>query len=191
MQLTRPLLLTTLAAAAQAAEHTANVYIFSQTSRPAEQVPSLSREQAGLVLAGRLGISQYHSLRHAPAETISYINTYGNLAGLYDANGAASAPGQLLIIAEGWTSSIEKEFETALGQTSKPAFGISQPASAASNKQFVNDLNKQLSASLEPETCGMEDLLVSDSSCSNIYPSRVVHIDTSKVRSIFEQSLSC
>jgi hypothetical protein len=39
--------------------------------------PSVSPETARLIIAQRLGLSRFHSVEHADAETLRHINTYG------------------------------------------------------------------------------------------------------------------
>ena len=39
--------------------------------------PSVSPETARLIIAQRLGLSRFHSVEHADAETIRHINAYG------------------------------------------------------------------------------------------------------------------
>ena len=56
------------------------VYTFDPTplsSQASLELPSLNPENTRLLLAHRLGLSQYHSLKDADERTISLINNFG------------------------------------------------------------------------------------------------------------------
>lgn len=54
------------------------VYTSESGSRPAHaEPPSISPHTARLLLAQRLGLSQYHSLQDADESTLDILNTYG------------------------------------------------------------------------------------------------------------------
>ena len=54
------------------------VYTSESWSRPAQaEPPSISPNTARLLLAQRLGLSQYHSLQDADESTLDILNTHG------------------------------------------------------------------------------------------------------------------
>lgn len=63
-------------AAASSAGH---VFIYDPLAQQPEhrEAQSVSPEAARLILAQRLGVSRYHSIKHANSELINQINTYG------------------------------------------------------------------------------------------------------------------
>lgn len=90
----------------QAAVLEAPVYIFNDksTASASQDLPSLSPETARLVLADRLGLSQYHSLLGANELTIKYLNQLGALRSqhlLNDEPERSRRSGRLLLVIEG------------------------------------------------------------------------------------------
>ena len=92
--------------AVQAAIFEAPVYIFNDksTASASHDLPSLSPETARLVLADRLGLSQYHSLLGANEFTIQHLNQLGALRSqhlLNDEPEQGRRSGRLLLVIEG------------------------------------------------------------------------------------------
>ena len=82
----------------------AHVYDLHGTSqhRPAASSPDLvSPETARLILAQRLGLSQYHSLKGVDEQTIRQLNDFGGSPRrLLSSSYGNSSPGKLLVIVE-------------------------------------------------------------------------------------------
>ena len=92
--------------AVQAAVLEAPVYIFNGKSiaSASHDLPSLSPETARLVLADRLGLSQYHSILGADELTIHYVNQFGGSRSQQfpnDAPESAHSSNRLLLVIEG------------------------------------------------------------------------------------------
>ena len=88
-----------------AATSEASVYTFDAGPQPAGAgltSPSITPETARLVLARRLGLSQYHSLYAADDTTIQYLNRFGGRQKrLLPSYEDEVSLGKLLIIVEG------------------------------------------------------------------------------------------
>lgn len=77
MKLSWGLTLTSLCSAASA-ERDAHVYMYDAKAGSAEQTPSsVTPETARLILARRLGLSDFHTLDNPSTETIRNLNVYG------------------------------------------------------------------------------------------------------------------
>lgn len=90
---------------AQAAISQACVYTFDAEPQPAIaglSLPSIAPETARLVLARRLGLSEYHNLHTADDTTIEQLNRFGGTQKrLLPSYEDEVPPGKLLIIVEG------------------------------------------------------------------------------------------
>lgn len=95
---------------ASAALHTyatspeAFVYFFDKNTEPSDaQPPSVPPSTARLLLAQRLELSQYHSLKDADGSTIRQLNALGGTQKQIFLNGEQDETlMKLLIIVEGW-----------------------------------------------------------------------------------------
>lgn len=87
-----------------AASPEASVYFFDKNTEPSEaQPPSLSPSTARLLLAQRLELSQYHSLKDADSSTIRQLNALGGTPKqIFPNEEQGETPMKLLIIVEGW-----------------------------------------------------------------------------------------
>ena len=105
MKLLAALTGASLISLAQAAISQASVYTFDADPQPAIAgltSPSITPETARLVLARRLGLSQYHSLHTADDTTIQYLNRFGGRQKRLLPSYEDEVPlGKLLIIVEG------------------------------------------------------------------------------------------
>lgn len=188
MKLSTSLLLPALVGAASAVTDHASVYIFQgekwpKTSTPAPEI--LSPEQARLVIAQRLGVSQYHSLKDASRETLKYINSFGrNQDSLFSDELVREKPAELVIVVEG-VSSETAEPLLSRWESIMPAFLISNPPSSGANKKLVRDLHLQQFRKLGSggPVCSFEDHINPlDERCWND-KAKLIHIDLStKVR---------
>jgi hypothetical protein len=88
MKLSGGVLLTSIAShAAVAAASNGHVFIYDPVRNAAapDQAPSLSPDTARLILAQRLGVSQYHSIGDTAGddEIIPHLNAYGGIQELF------------------------------------------------------------------------------------------------------------
>ncbi|KAF2151269.1 hypothetical protein K461DRAFT_295339 [Myriangium duriaei CBS 260.36] len=89
--------LPALVAVAQAASSTGQIYFYEQHSRTSSQQQStVEPKTAGLILASRLGVAQFHDLGVCSDDTLSAINAFGNQKKLFDSS-ASQAPVALLL----------------------------------------------------------------------------------------------
>ncbi|RDL42434.1 uncharacterized protein BP5553_02413 [Venustampulla echinocandica] len=173
MRLSTSLLVPALISAASAASD-ASVYIFQGDESPnASNRPALSPEQARLVFAQRLGTSQYHGLKGASEDTLSYINKFGGRHSSLFQDLEQSQAAELVLIVEGVCSEATKLLLNTWAPL-EPAFTISEPPSLKSNKKFIADLNQQSGQSRD---CLLEDAINPyQEACWN-GKSKVIHFD--------------
>ncbi|KAF1941611.1 hypothetical protein EJ02DRAFT_377347 [Clathrospora elynae] len=102
--------------------------------------PVVSPETARLILAQRLGVSRFHSLEHADAETIRHINAYGGRQQkLFGADDAESSKAHLLV----WVEDAEGDEATVIindASHETKQFAISSAPSASDNDRLMQDL---------------------------------------------------
>lgn len=168
MKLLTSLLLPVFIGAASAVSD-ATVYLFQGKEWPnSSNPPSLSPEQARLVVAQRLGTSQYHGLGDASEATISYINKFGGSRGSLFQDAAGDKAAELVMIVEGASSKAAGPLLNAWSSF-KPAFTITEAPSMTATKRLVSDLRQQLG--LDEQKCNVEDLESAinplDSTCWN------------------------
>jgi hypothetical protein len=176
MKLSASLLLPALLGAVSAASD-ATVYLFQgdewpNTSKP----PTLLPEQARLVFAQRLSISQYHGLGDASETTLSYINQFGGRRDSLFEDSTKDKAAELMIIVEGVSS---KTAEPLLNEWSSinPAFTIANPPSLKANKKLFLDLHQQ--SGQKAHNCPLEDAINPfNEACWN-GKSKVMHVDLS------------
>ncbi|TVY32913.1 putative endoplasmic reticulum membrane protein [Lachnellula subtilissima] len=163
--------LPALLGAASAASEPASVYILQGSESPSSNPPTLTPEQARLVLAQRLSISQYHGLGDVSDSTLSYINRFSGqqIESLFGAVPPQELAAELVLVVEGVSKTHLKTWESL-----KPAFTISDPPSPPANKKLVSDLNTQAG---EKENCALEDAINPyEIKCWN-GKSKVIHFD--------------
>ena len=82
----------------------ASVFFFDKKSEPSKaQPPSVSPSTARLLLAQRLRLSQYHSLKDADDSTVRHLNTLARIQKpIFQDEEQDETPAKLLIIVEGW-----------------------------------------------------------------------------------------
>lgn len=153
MKLLASLLLPVLVGTASAASE-ATVYMFpSRESTNNPMPPTLSPEEARLVFAQQMGVSEYHSIGSASDNAISYINKFGKsqdplFTDLVDRKRT------LVVIVDGVSSETAEPLLKVL--PSVPAFTISNPPSFAANQKLVEDLNLQAGAN---RNCPIQDAI--------------------------------
>ncbi|KAA6416388.1 MAG: hypothetical protein FRX48_01108 [Lasallia pustulata] len=128
---------------AQAAIAQGSVYTFDADPQPAIAgltSPSITPETARLVLACRLGLSQYHSLHNADETTIEYLNRFGGRQKRLLPSYQDELPlGKLLVMVEG-VGDPTAVFDSNIAT---PAFTISRPPSPQDNLQLSSDFLSQ------------------------------------------------
>jgi hypothetical protein len=150
-------LLPALLGAASAASEQASVYIFQgSSSSPSSNPPTLTPEQARLVFAQRLGISQFHGLGDAKESTLSYINKFGGRReeSLFEDEAQQDQAAELVLVVED-VEAVSKPLLSAW-ESIKPAFTISNPPSMLANRRLMVDLNNQAG---ERKNCALEDAI--------------------------------
>ncbi|KAL3425362.1 arsenate reductase [Phlyctema vagabunda] len=163
MRVSPSLLLPALIGAASAASEAASVYIFEAGKWPAASKPAtLTPEEARLVLAHRLDVSQYHDLKDANRDTLSYINRFG---GKQDALFEDGAQGQsfeltdeVVFVVEGVSSETAAPLLSAW-ESINPAFLMSNPPLPKANTKLVGDLGRQQGNRGSSGDCGFEQFV--------------------------------
>ncbi|KAL9098617.1 MAG: hypothetical protein Q9187_009627 [Circinaria calcarea] len=158
------LLLASAAASLSSATPAAPVYIFDRSSRSSgSETPSTDPETARLLLAYRLGLSQYHSLKEAGGNTLQFLNEFGGKPkSLFDDGEEEDETRSVLVIVEG----VEKP-DSIFDANAKAAFKISNPPPPSSNLRLATDFLIQESHRRRPygnlqETVKALDLLSMD-----------------------------
>jgi hypothetical protein len=146
-------LLSLLATTACASSESAKVYILPEQRSPSG-VPTLTPEEARLIIVHRLGVSQYHNLRYASKDTLSYINFFGSQQSSFFLDDTQDDHrSHLVIVVEGVSSKVER-LAVEPWQPIEPAFQISSPKNA--NKQLISDMMAQIQPKA-PLPCSLID----------------------------------
>lgn len=183
MKLSSRLLVPAVFGAACAASEVANVYLFSGSEFPNQSTPpTLSPDVAALVIAERIGVSQYYNLDDATELTLSHINVFGGLRPkLFENSLSHGTRPQLVIMVDGAKHQPLSPFEDL-----QPAFKISGPSSKTSNKRFIADLKAQADRPATQRVCSFEEEVnpfISD--CWN-GPMNIIYLDLAQVSSILD-----
>lgn len=154
MRMHTGLLLPLLAGAASAIPD-AKVYLFqdgewSKTSNP----PALSPEEARLVFAQRLRVSQYHSVADASEDALSYINQFGGYHNTVFEAGRDNEVAELVLFVEGASAKNAEPLAKAWSSV-QPAFTITDPPCSSENLELVLNLDRQLGPAVQD--CPFED----------------------------------
>ena len=176
------LLLPALVGVALASSEKAKVYILPQPKhliRPST-TPTLSPEEARLVIAQRVGVSQHYSLNQISSDTLAYINTFGRQQFRLFEDDTADGPIQLIIISDGISPSMAEHLATVYGST-EPAFEISDPPSQGANAQLVKDISTQGGFETPSYQCDLMNAI--DPSLEECWTreARILHLDTQSV----------
>ncbi|KAH8648088.1 hypothetical protein BGZ60DRAFT_521221 [Tricladium varicosporioides] len=191
MRLSTSLLVPALIGAASATSP-ASVYIFEGNDQTnPSKAPTLSPEQARLVLAQRLGASQYHGLGDASDSTISYINQFGGKKESLFLDVEQDQTPELVLIVDGMNEATNEALKSAWASTKtkiSPAFYISSPPPLKANEKLISDLNQQLH---QEQHCPIE-LAINpyENRCwTNDGRSKVVHLDLGASKATFIDTL--
>jgi hypothetical protein len=154
MKLSKSLLLPAVLGTASAALDSADVYLLQGKEWPSQSTPpTLSPGTAALVVAQRLGISQYYNLDDATDEALNHINTFGGSQHqLFSNNVENDARPQLLLMIDKAPSAAVDAFKKV-----NPAFKISSPPSDSASVQFLSDVQAQIGRSAVANSCSLED----------------------------------
>lgn len=143
MRLPVAFVLPLLVGAAIAALETAKVYIFQEPEYPLSlTIPTLTPEEARLVVAQRLGVSRYHSLRGVSNDALAHINAFGGPHPRLFANDGQHVRSQLVVLIDNVTPELSLRYEKEWAPT-QHAFKVSNPPSRRANLQLVQDLHEQ------------------------------------------------
>ncbi|KAH6633846.1 hypothetical protein B0J18DRAFT_452725 [Chaetomium sp. MPI-SDFR-AT-0129] len=151
-------------AAAATQQSSADVFVL-QSSRPSSSdTPSIPKEVARHILLQRTSRQRYGSdLRDIPnfvdiEATVAHLAAFGKTpAPLFTASSHAADPAQLVVILEGAVAKQSSQLREKLGQD--VAFTISDPPSAAANKELISQFQNlgiasspqcELSAAINP-----------------------------------------
>lgn len=157
MRLSTGLLLPAFISVASATS-SAQVYIFQGEDFPNTSTPpTLSPEEARLVFAQRLGVSQYHRLGDASETTLSYISQFGGSQESLFQDLAQDKAAELVLIVEGISPKNNEPLFSGAWSSIKPAFMISNPPSSFSNLVLARELQAQVGTS-SPK-CPFEDTI--------------------------------
>ena len=143
MRLPLSLILPLLVGAVQAASDTAKVYIFQKPDYPTSStIPTLTPEEARLVIAQRLAVSRYHSLRNASKDALTHIDAFGGRQTQLFANDGQDLRSQLVVVIDNATPEVAGRYQSEWAPI-QPAFEISNPPSRTATQQLVRDLIEQ------------------------------------------------
>lgn len=152
----RLLLPAVLGAALVSAFNDGSVFIFQGDEWPNSlNPPTLSPEEARLVFAQRLGVSQYHGIGDASESTLAHINTFGGGQDSIFQDSRQDKAAELVLLVQGVSSRTAKPLIDAWSSY-KPAFKISNAPSANANQRFIEDLQQQLG---QTKSCPLEDAI--------------------------------
>jgi hypothetical protein len=181
MRPTISLPLLALVGAAQAATEPARAFIFAKSQVDNPGAPTISPDEARLVLAQRLGVSSHHRIGSPSETTIDLIDKYGGQQQQLSQN-HVNVDHQLVIVAEGWTQEMSMSIQETWGMLYL-AFEISDPPTYAVTERLVQDMIAQ-GTSPVPERCSMrEQLSPQDTKKSTCWhdSNKIMHLDMCKV----------
>lgn len=168
----------------------ATVYIFQGVDFPNHSTPpTLSPEEARLVFAQRLGVSEYHGLGDTSESTLSYISQFGGHQETLFQDLAQDEAAELVLIVEGVSPKSAEPLLSAWSSI-QPAFTISNPPSSSSNLVLAKELQAQVGTS-HPQ-CPFEDSINPfDKKCWN-GKAKIMYIDlaSGKVSTVKSASLT-
>jgi hypothetical protein len=158
MRLQVSLVLPIFIGAVQAASETAKVYIFQEPRYPTlSTIPTLTPEEARLVIAQRLGISRYHSLSGVSDDALTYINAFGGPhSPLFTIINDWDKRSQLVLMIDNVNPELAARYENEWASI-QPAFKISSPPLRTANLKLVQDLHQQNPLIAPKLDCGFRE----------------------------------
>ncbi|KAF2650217.1 hypothetical protein K491DRAFT_782797 [Lophiostoma macrostomum CBS 122681] len=124
-----------------AASQLGHVFVYDPVSKAApQQPPSVSAETARLILAQRLGLSRFHSIKQASEEVIAQINTYGGRR--QQLFGAGKDKEQSLSHTLVWIDDVEEidAIMKDVDRTQFTEFTISDAPASSDNTRLIQDM---------------------------------------------------
>ncbi|APA09370.1 hypothetical protein SS1G_12165 [Sclerotinia sclerotiorum 1980 UF-70] len=180
MKLTSSFLLPLLASTACAASDSARAYIFESQQWPnnAASPPSLSPNEARLVLAQRLGVSRFHDVGSVDANAINHINKFGGQSQLKSLfkDAPKDRAAELVMIVEGVSEETAGSLLDAWSSI-KPAFTISNPPSVRTTQKLADDLELQVGGA---KKCTLDDAINPFADKCWNGKSKIMHIDLNR-----------
>lgn len=177
-----PAFITTASAATDA-----SVYLIQQDPIPSTSTPpTLSPEQARLVLAQRLGVSKFHSLKDASDSTLSYINRFGRQRqALFDDEEDLGRDSKHVVVMVDEASA--EDMQTVSKAIDRETlFYVSSSPSAKTNVKLADDISKQIG---QAEQCSLENPYIGR--CWRSHSSSIHYYDISKVRQSLNVQAFC
>jgi len=187
MRLHTILFLPVFVGAACASSEKAKVYIVPQPKHllRSSTTPILSPQEARLVIAQRLGVSQYHSLSQTSSDALEYINVFGRQQSDLFGHDKGDRQQQLVLIVESTTESSAQRLLEVYGST-EPVFEISDPPSQASNAKLVQDISTQEQLVSPHPACHRNDDINPPRDACWSATTNILHLNAQKV-SFFRQ----
>ncbi|CAF9931153.1 MAG: hypothetical protein HETSPECPRED_007813 [Heterodermia speciosa] len=157
------LILACVAVRISAASSEAQVYIFPESTQPQSQPPSISPNDARLLFAQQLGVSEYHSIGDAGESTLHLLNACaGRQRPLFSDEGR-NGPWRLLLIVEG----VEHPEDLLDTKSIEPTFTIHDPPSSSANLDLILHLLQQDEHSRESRLSSKSHDLCKDTFADN------------------------
>ncbi|KAG9199665.1 hypothetical protein G6514_008220 [Epicoccum nigrum] len=123
-----------------AAAANGHVFTFDGTATRAAPASSpIDPQTARLILAQRLGLSRFHSIKDAEAAAIKSINTYGGRHQKLFGEDADTSRAKLLM----WLDDASEDLAEELRDISTASFDISSPPPSADNDRLIDDFATQ------------------------------------------------
>lgn len=123
-----------------AAAANGHVFTFDGTATHAAPASSpIDPETARLILAQRLGLSRFHSIKGADAAAIKSINTYGGRHQKLFGEDVDTSRAKLLM----WLDDASEDLAEELRDISTASFDISSPPPSADNDRLIDDFAAQ------------------------------------------------
>ncbi|QSZ36407.1 hypothetical protein DSL72_006284 [Monilinia vaccinii-corymbosi] len=178
MKLSSSFLLPLLASTACAASDSARAFVFEGQQWPNNQAspPALSPNEARLVLAQRLGVSEFHDVGSVDSSAIKHINKFGGQSRSIFEDAPKDRAAELVMIVEGVSEETAGPLLSAWSSI-KPAFTISNPPSIRATQKLAGDLELQVG---EAKKCSLDDAInpFADECWSG--KSKIMHLDLSR-----------
>jgi hypothetical protein len=182
MRLWVSLLLPGLIGAVRPAPDTAKVYLLEKPEHGSSSAtPTLTPREARLVFSQRLGVSQYHSLRHASDDTLAHINTYGRREIPLFSDVQDDERAHMVVVVESSSAAVAQGVEKILGSV-QPAFEISNPPSSETTARLVEDLTAQISLFKGYPKCALIDAVDPYQQRCWAGNSKILHLNAQDVR---------
>ncbi|CAI6282570.1 unnamed protein product [Periconia digitata] len=145
MKLSRGLALSTLCSAASAARE-GHVYVYDKVPGSLPQAPTtVTPETARLILARRMGLSDFHSLENPSEDTIRNLNVYGgNQPKLFGGHRQNDLKMQTVM----WIDDVEdfEVFASCFQDKDWMKLTVSDPPSTSDNERLIEDMALQTNA---------------------------------------------